>query len=124
MGLKCPRCITDTLEEIEVGSELLDRCSVCSGLWFDQGEVSRVMKDVSQVQELENRLPADTGTMDCPRCPGVRMRKQSLETLGLSSDCVYRCASCMGTWMDRGVLRRKEDQRLPEVLRYAFCKSE
>jgi hypothetical protein len=34
---------------------------------------------------------------------------------------VYRCASCSGTWIDRGELREQEDPGLPENLRRYFA---
>ena len=48
--LKCPRC-RKKMEKVEVGSdtkELLDRCTHGDGLWFDGGELHRVLEHLHE----------------------------------------------------------------------------
>ncbi len=112
MGLNCPRCSTGTLEGLELGDVLIDRCVVCAGLWFDQGEIEQLVGESDRIRKMEAEVPAAEGSIYCPRCAGIRLRPVLLGRPDGSEVYAFRCASCMGTWLDRGVLRREEDPQI------------
>jgi uncharacterized protein len=121
MELDCPRCKVGKLEEIEVDNILIDRCEVCGGLWFDSGELTQVSGDAESVKELEAVMPTEAGTLECPRCKKTEMRRQTLCGKGAGDcDTVFRCPSCLGSWIDRGVLRGSEDKFIAQNTRECF----
>jgi len=97
----CPVC----LNEMEVfgcfGIEL-DTCKLCGGLWFDGGEIERLMSVKSIPKRLTHpvaydfsRKKIEEGDRTCPRCDLVMTIK---EFQGVSIDL---CPACKGMWFDR-----------------------
>lgn len=123
MSLKCPRCKGLRLDEIEIGDVIVDRCPRCAGIWFDHDEIGRIAGNKSDVKRLDSFIPPggkDFVEIACPRCPQVSLRRLSLHRADGSEQVVFRCASCGGTWLDRGELREIEDQMLLNVLARYF----
>ena len=125
MSLDCPRCKHASLEEIEFGEVPIDRCPCCAGLWFDNAEVSRLTGLKTNLQGFESIVPPssiDGEEMNCPRCKDVSLRRLSIATKQNRNAVLYRCASCLGTWLDRGELREIEDPKLVESLTAYFSR--
>ena len=123
MSLKCPRCDEIGLDEIEIGDVLVDRCPRCAGIWFDHDEIGRIAGNNPNLKRLDSFIPPggrDFTEITCPRCPQVSLRKLTLNRADGSEQIVFRCASCGGTWLDRGELRVIEDQMLLKVLASYF----
>ncbi len=109
MAQNCPRCAGVKLEEIELGEILVDRCRRCAGLWFDGEEIGELVGRRKGILHMESTVPArerEQPGMACPRCEDVMLRES---TVCASGRFLYRCASCAGTWLDRGELRDWED---------------
>ncbi|MCP4198641.1 MAG: zf-TFIIB domain-containing protein [Proteobacteria bacterium] len=128
MALDCPRCQNVSLEEIEVGEIIVDRCPRCAGIWFDNAEISEIIGRQFKVTKFESVVPKDEfsdKSMGCPRCEGVSLRKFGCGHEEEEQGCtVYRCVSCIGSWLDRGELREIEDGRLEESLKAYFTRVE
>ncbi len=125
MALDCPRCRQVVLNEIEVGGVVLDRCPRCAGIWFDNSEIGELVGRQSQVTSFESIVPPSDLSdekINCPRCDDVSLRKLVSQREGKRERVVYRCVSCIGTWLDRGELRDAEDAGLAEVLQDFFFK--
>jgi len=41
--MKCPRCETIVLEEIDRDGITVDRCASCRGMWLDRGELEKLL---------------------------------------------------------------------------------
>ena len=123
MRLMCPRCRTRKLDEVEITEIVIDRCLCCGGLWFDSDESCGLIGRTPEVKRVETTVPPEEDVVKelaCPRCE-VALRALPLAGgEGESARTVYRCASCSGTWLDRGELRAFEDARLAEVLKGYF----
>jgi Zn-finger nucleic acid-binding protein len=116
MKLRCPRCKVGRLEEIEINNILIDRCNICAGLWFDLGEIEALAGQIEKIKEIDPDIPPDSAINDempCPRCDGVMLRKHEIT----SELYTYRCASCMGTWIDRGQLKFAEDKNIEKSIK-------
>jgi Zn-finger nucleic acid-binding protein len=114
MLLSCPRCKHAVLEEIELREVPLDRCPCCAGIWFDNAEVLELTGLKNQLSGFESIVPAvvfHKEKMACPKCDGVTLRRLVMPSEGRDK-VLYRCASCLGTWIDRGELREAEDSGL------------
>jgi Zn-finger nucleic acid-binding protein len=127
MMLTCPRCRTRGLGEIEIGEVVIDRCTCCGGLWFDNDEISALLARAPEARRVETTVPPASDRVKelvCPRCTDVALRAMVLAGPEAAPRTVLRCASCSGTWVDRGELRAFEDPRLGEALRLFFCQPE
>ena len=101
--MKCPKCRTDSMNTFSVQEVALERCSSCSGIWFDARELSQLLEqDARQVallrrgrdnQELEGKKGF------CPRDGSELLRVYSSINRSVIIDA---CASCRGIWLDGG----------------------
>jgi PAT family beta-lactamase induction signal transducer AmpG len=104
-AMRCPKCRADMqqilFDEIEV-----DRCTVCHGLWFDDGELELLRTqeaaaalDVGNIKtgkkhnEIENYR--------CPRCAGKMNRLVDPQQTHIWFE---QCDSCRGSFFDAGEL--------------------
>ncbi|MCD6310490.1 MAG: zf-TFIIB domain-containing protein [Candidatus Eremiobacteraeota bacterium] len=111
--MKCPRCKNEmnpvTIQYIEV-----NMCPACEGVWFDSGELNRVIhmgEAEIEKSELAPSLHSDI-TYDekpslrefpCPRCGDLMMRYY----YGAISDIVIDgCQQGCGVFLDDGELKR------------------
>jgi Zn-finger nucleic acid-binding protein len=126
MALDCPRCVRVKLEEVDLGEVVVDRCARCAGVWFDNDEIGNAVGNRPGLRKLESAIPPledEIGALRCPRCPDVALRKLAVDApAGRPAAVVYRCASCAGTWIDRGELREQEGPGLSGASRAYFDK--
>lgn len=124
MALNCPRCKEVALEEIDFDDVVIDRCPRCAGLWFDNGEIGELVGRGPELRQLETVIPAAAAqvtAMLCPRDPEVPLRELGFVGTAGRHSVVHRCASCAGTWIDRGQLQIQEDPGLPAALKDYFA---
>ena len=76
------------------GKVELDRCTFCSGLWFDGGELETL---------LGKKLPAklDPDVVTSRKCPVDDLSMQAAEVAALR---VEFCTKCHGVFLDDGEL--------------------
>ena len=124
MELNCPRCENTKLDEIEVGDVYIDRCPRCAGIWFDNSEIVQIAKKSSKsLERVDSIVPPVEGKqndMFCPKCKGVALRQFEFERQNGRTAVLFRCVSCLGTWLDRGELREIEDPHLIDTLASHF----
>ena len=101
----CPNCQIE-LVEIQYRDQILDRCSKCTGLFLDKGEleaISRLVSIAHQVK-LEEREIDDIPQPEKDRevsCPADQSPMYPEEIAGSIID---RCPHCEGIWLDGGEL--------------------
>ena len=106
--MKCPKCIGKLEEKTyRMGDEELkiDACWVCSGLWFDEGELKRALKahiaDAAPASADARKVDYDPGKAKCPRCQVEMHTRRKPGSAGLAQDV---CPQCHGVWLDGGEL--------------------
>jgi uncharacterized protein len=117
--MNCVKC-DGTLHQLRAGATVIDRCDKCDGIWFDAGEIGRVIEHVraadfqplSEAGALSDRGEgggdyrgsgdADKDDGHCPRCKTPLTRTEILAFEGMHYD---RCESCGGAWLDAGELK-------------------
>ena len=109
--MQCVKCDGQlegvTVEEIEV-----DQCVTCSGIWFDFGELEKIL-DTGSISTLKNEVDNNQGhdaqKEKCPRCGGVGniVQVTSLKNAEVHIDS---CSVCYGQWLDGGELEEIADQ--------------
>ena len=102
--MNCPKC-QGTLRRVQADDVELDQCDVCCGIWFDSGELPRILdrKSVDALRRLpKNRVEDDTKRATCPRCKG---EGKLVQVASLTTDLhIDTCAVCGGQWLDGGEL--------------------
>ena len=99
---ECHKCWVEMdKKEIDVFGPniIIDVCPKCKGIWLDEGELKKILKD----RKLSNYLTKHIGTksrspMVCPRC-GNTMDLEKAEDVQVDV-----CLSCGGVWLDQGEL--------------------
>ena len=104
-AMRCPKCRAD-MEQIDYEGTEVDRCTICSGLWFDVGEID-VLKDKDAAAALDTGS-AKTGRQSnalndyqCPRCSGAMIKVVDAKQTHIWYET---CSSCNGSYLDAGEL--------------------
>lgn len=102
--MDCVKC-EGKMRQVDVDGVVVDQCEACAGIWFDSGELSRVlgMKSVEALKSLTKTSKVDDAKRArCPRCKGEGklVRVAALE----SNIHIDTCAVCGGQWLDGGEL--------------------
>ena len=97
----CPVCDNQELKEVNLHGELVDRCSACNGVYFDNGELESIITTIkifNSVKLDENDI--DTLEQEAGRdmlCPA----DQSLmEKRDFGGHVIDVCPTCEGIWLD------------------------
>jgi Zn-finger nucleic acid-binding protein len=115
--LQCPKC-NAPMEQVQVETTQVDRCTRCRGLWFDALED----QDIRGSEEAET-LDATTApspakreprSIDCPRCkaPMIRMVDRLGKRIQYES-----CPRCHGKFLDAGEFRATEPRSMKDTVR-------
>ncbi|NNL95445.1 MAG: MFS transporter [Xanthomonadales bacterium] len=105
-AMRCPKCRAD-MEQIDYEGVEVDRCSVCNGVWFDEGEVEQLAsRDAARVIDTgsarQGKKQNKVDEYRCPRCGGGMLKKTDQE----QSHIWYEtCGDCHGSFFDAGEFR-------------------
>ena len=104
-AMRCPKCRAD-MEQIMIDDTEVDRCSTCRGLWFDDGELSKLRNkaaaaslDIGDVKTGKKQNEIEH--YRCPRCAGAMNRLFDPEQPHIWFE---QCDSCRGSFFDAGEL--------------------
>lgn len=102
--MKCIKC-EGALIPVQIGDVLVDQCNACSGIWFDAGELAKILGE-RDVEVLRTNARADkredAKRASCPRCKGGG---KLVQVASLDADLhIDTCAVCGGEWLDGGEL--------------------
>jgi Zn-finger nucleic acid-binding protein len=111
--IECPKCKVKAIrKEIEVfGPNIfIDICPKCNGIWLDDNELKKILKD----KKMSDYLTKDIGTQSkskliCPRCGGL------MDIESANDVDVDVCLTCNGVWLDPGEL-----EELKEISKEGF----
>ncbi len=104
-AMRCPKCRSD-MQQIVIDGTEVDRCSNCHGLWFDDGELSKLGNkeaaaalDIGDIKtgKKQNKIEH----YRCPRCAGPMNR---LVDPAQTHVWFEQCDSCQGSFFDAGEL--------------------
>lgn len=103
----CPKCRQPSLNDLNTGEGVsVDFCSRCKGVWFEKGELARMVELSKDVPDLDASLKASRPTnLSCPKCKEMlkEFRYSKLKSL-----LVDYCTKCEGLWLDAGELSTVE----------------
>jgi len=104
-AMRCPKCRTD-MEQIMIDDTEIDRCLTCHGLWFDDGELSKLRtREAAAVLDIGDvktgKKQNEIEHYRCPRCAGPMNRLVDPEQTHIWFE---QCDSCGGSFFDAGEL--------------------
>ncbi len=122
--MDCPKClgklspVTVRISEAESRSRgegavdriEVDQCFVCTGVWFDRGELEKYLSrrltiiDSPEI-ETEMRKEQDRKIGKCPRCRIDMVKKKSPRDSSVTIDV---CEQCSGIWLDNTEIDKLE----------------
>ena len=117
LSLQCPKC-QHGMEEVDHGEIVIDRCTGCHGLWFDEDEAHhlKALEDshVLDIGDPEQGWKMDSrADIDCPRC-GKRMEKTADPK---QKHIWYELCQEHGMFMDAGDFTDFKDESLLDFFR-------
>ena len=105
--MNCPRCKTvDLKKDKPKNSDLmLDYCSKCGGIWFDETELEQIVTQA--IRDLALPEKAVKLSRVCPKC------KKYLYEFNYPQTYVKidMCKECKGIWFDAGELKEMQAVR-------------
>ncbi len=111
--MQCPDC-DKPLQPRTLAGQRVDECAVCGGLWFDEDELSRALRNELIDEETERPRREPSTTSDAPQvplaCPRCKHKLRSTNYAHDSGIFVHNCGNCQGAWL------RAND--LPRLARY------
>ena len=105
-AMRCPKCRADMEQIVYEGTEI-DRCTICSGIWFDVGEME-VMRDKQAAAAIDTGDASEGKQRNmidryrCPRCSGSMVRVVDPQQTHIWYET---CSSCHGSFLDAGELQ-------------------
>lgn len=101
----CPKCSGET-EVVSYDEIQVDRCTNCSGLWFDTGELEQLRKDTWMADYILDTGNASEGrkfnridTIHCPQCR--ELMKEEFDA-GQPHIMYETCPNGHGSFLDAG----------------------
>jgi len=66
--MKCPRCETATLDEKDRDGVTIDVCTSCRGIWFDRGEVEKLIaRTTAEIEQVDRGYVGPSREPEPPR---------------------------------------------------------
>lgn len=120
--MQCVKCDGE-LRRVTIGEVEVDKCNRCSGIWFDIGELDKILDSTlieSLKNEVDNNRGHDAQKGKCPRCGGTGHMVQvtSLKNPDVHIDT---CSVCYGQWLDGGEIERLSGQGIMAKIRSLFA---
>ena len=126
--LHCPKC-PGVLKEVAVDGIKVDICWICEGIWFDTGELEKVIQNDTRNLKLDNLGRAEMDGIEfadikgkindrpgpCPRCTDeTQLQRQPYDpNPKLEIDV---CPHGHGLWLDGGEVQLLRNRTLANVL--------
>jgi Zn-finger nucleic acid-binding protein len=90
---------------------VVDECPQCKGMWFDQGELDKVMDDVSpdlrwmdfDLWKKEGDFRVLAKPANCPNCHNTNLRALHYDGGDVT---INYCPRCQGIWINAGDIRK------------------
>jgi Zn-finger nucleic acid-binding protein len=102
--MKCPKC-GNPFATAKVGAVEVDRCTGCTGLWFDRGELEQALGLPGSAETLDFEDPRvgqafnEYDEYDCPACGGAMLRMVDPKQHHIWFE---KCSACHGVFLDAG----------------------
>lgn len=103
--MHCPKCTGSDLAATTVHDVTVDRCPACSGIWFDERELPRLLRlgarDLRPLRGGSTDSRRDEAVGNCPR---HQLRMTRMHSATNPAVVLDTCLECRGIWLDGGEL--------------------
>ena len=98
-SINCPKCGHSTEESVHEATFSVRRCTHCSGVWFERGQLATLVGTAHDVPQFGVQLIGAKPTeMNCPSCRSAALLAMPYATG--ESLLVNWCRACGGAWLD------------------------
>lgn len=117
-AMRCPKCRSD-MEQVDYEGTEVDRCTICSGIWFDAGEIEQLRNKnaATEIDTGELKTRKQHNTIDnyrCPRCSGAMIRMVDAKQRHIWYET---CGSCHGSFFDAGEFRDLTERTISDFFK-------
>ncbi|HVM63006.1 MAG TPA: zf-TFIIB domain-containing protein [Verrucomicrobiae bacterium] len=120
--MKCPRCQAE-MEEVKIEGEVINRCTQCHGLWFDEFELDDLKgkpgsESIDTGSARPGQKPNKGDRIRCPKCgePMIRLVDNDHPHIWYET-----CEICSGSFLDAGEFRHMQKANLLDKLKDVFA---
>lgn len=120
--MDCPKCV-GKLKATKIENETIDVCWVCEGIWFDDGELEKIIeadsknfKKIDAAREefdgkelAKANIDLNSKKGQCPRCGELMTQSEYQKDVVIDS-----CPNGHGIWLDGGELQKLRKRNLVE----------
>lgn len=102
--MTCPKCHAP-MTIVTVGEYIVDRCTVCAGLWFDLREHEHIVEakaDVASVDTGDAAIGAQQNARRDISCPACHVKMLQLAVPTQPHIKYESCPVCYGAFFDAG----------------------
>ncbi|MEW6298493.1 MAG: zf-TFIIB domain-containing protein [Thermodesulfobacteriota bacterium] len=101
--MQCPKCQTDSFVMRTIRGISVERCTQCTGLWFDARELSTLLnEDPRFLTPLRGEAGAEEFNRKRGRCPRDATPLLRMYSAINPAVIVDTCLQCQGIWLDGG----------------------
>jgi len=117
-AMRCPKCNSD-MEEVDINGTMIDRCGLCNGLWFDEGEIE-ALRDRKMAAEIDigsTTTGKQHNSLDhypCPRCGGSMAKVVDPKQRHIWYET---CDDCSGSFFDAGEFRDLAELTVSDIFK-------
>jgi Zn-finger nucleic acid-binding protein len=102
--MDCPVCKKEMII-LELNQIEIDYCTLCDGIWLDEGELELLLENEAAKQKLLDTFKHDQLNPEKPRrCPRCRKRMYKVYVGAHREVLVDKCRKEHGIWFDSGEL--------------------
>lgn len=101
----CPECGPNIImEKINIKDVIIDVCPNCKGIYYDKGEMKKILPNALDSDTILSRLTSDSSHLVCPVCE-INMEKISAQKGNLYYE-MHFCRSCLAIFLSHRELVR------------------
>jgi len=101
----CPCCRGDVaMKTTHAGEVELDICPACRGVYFDRGELKKVITGALDAETVLTKSPSDSSHLVCPECEIEMDRVHARK--GITSYELHFCRKCLATFLQGETILR------------------
>lgn len=114
----CPKCRIK-MDKVDVQDVEVDRCQICKGIWFDEGE-SEKLRSPKAAAKLDTGDPWEGKQLDfinryqCPRCGGKMTRAVDSKQQHIQFET---CNDCHGSFFDAGEFKDLSSRSISDLFK-------
>lgn len=100
----CPKCRNNIImDKMAVRDIVLDVCPQCRGVFYDRGELKKILPQALDAETILSRMSSDGSDLSCPRCK-IGMDRVSAKKESFSYELFF-CRKCLATFLPQEQLQ-------------------